>query len=219
MNVKASIKRILYRLFFGTIYPRRAFGAMGRGCHIGKSCTLVPRQMYLDDYVIVQNLVNVIASEGKVVVKKYSVISSQCIIIPGLHMAAPGVPFYYQAKERVGDENLTICIDEDCWVGAGAILLRHCHLGRGSVVGAGSVVTKDFPPYAVVAGNPAKIIGVKFSKADILAHEAAIYPPEERMSEANIDALFQKYFAGLKPMKKCAEAEIASFRKTHNLSI
>jgi len=51
-----------------------------------------------------------------------------------------------------------IRIGEDCWIGGSAILLPGVKVGRGSVVGAGSVVTKDVPEYTVVAGTPAKKI-------------------------------------------------------------
>ena len=51
-----------------------------------------------------------------------------------------------------------IRIEEDSWIGAGTIILPGITVHKGAVVGAGSVVTKDVPPYTVVAGNPAKIL-------------------------------------------------------------
>jgi len=156
--------------------------------------------MFLDDYVVIQNRVNFIASDGRLVVKKFSVVSSQCIIIPGTHVPVAGMPFYYQAVSHVGDEHATITIEEDCWIGAGCILLMKASIGRGAVVAAGSVVTKMVPPYAVVAGNPARVIGVKFSKDDIIKHEEALYSPLERLSRREIDELYGEYYADLKPM-------------------
>lgn len=49
-------------------------------------------------------------------------------------------------------------IKRNCWIGAGATILRGITIGENSVVGAGSVVTKDVPDNVIVAGNPAKII-------------------------------------------------------------
>lgn len=49
-------------------------------------------------------------------------------------------------------------LKDDVWVGHGAIILHGVSIGCGAVVGAGSVVTKDVPDFAVVAGNPAKIL-------------------------------------------------------------
>ena len=51
-----------------------------------------------------------------------------------------------------------VTIGNDVWVGAGSFILRGVTIGDGAVVGANSVVTKDVPPYAVVAGSPARIV-------------------------------------------------------------
>ena len=51
-----------------------------------------------------------------------------------------------------------VVIDDDVWIGARVIILPGRHIGRGAVIASGSVVTKDVPDYAIVGGNPAKII-------------------------------------------------------------
>jgi acetyltransferase-like isoleucine patch superfamily enzyme len=56
----------------------------------------------------------------------------------------------------------TTKIGDDVWVGLRAIVLGGIHVGNGAVVGAGAIVTKDVPPYAIVAGNPARIIRYRF---------------------------------------------------------
>lgn len=56
------------------------------------------------------------------------------------------------------DTMKTIQISDDVWIGHGAIVMHGCRLGTGSVVAAGSVVTKDVPEYAIVAGNPARVL-------------------------------------------------------------
>lgn len=59
-----------------------------------------------------------------------------------------------------------IFIGNDVWIGHRVIVLPGVHIGNGTVVGAGSVVTKDTPEYSVVAGNPARVI--KFRKSQSL---------------------------------------------------
>lgn len=55
-------------------------------------------------------------------------------------------------------DDTPVVISDDVWIGARAIILPGVHIGRGSIVGAGAVVSKDVPEYAIVAGNPARII-------------------------------------------------------------
>ena len=57
-----------------------------------------------------------------------------------------------------------IIVDDDVWIGYRATVLSGVHIGKGAIVAAGAVVTKDVPPYAIVGGVPAKIIGYRFEE-------------------------------------------------------
>lgn len=57
-----------------------------------------------------------------------------------------------------------IVIENDVWIGAKSTIMSGVKIQNGAVVGAGSVVTKDVPPYAIVVGNPAKIVKYRFSE-------------------------------------------------------
>lgn len=65
----------------------------------------------------------------------------------------PAVPIRLQGETRRG-----IVVEDDCWIGAGAIILDGVQIGRGAVIAAGSVVTKDVAPYTVVGGSPARVL-------------------------------------------------------------
>jgi acetyltransferase-like isoleucine patch superfamily enzyme len=72
-------------------------------------------------------------------------------------------------------------IEGDCWIGFGAVVLSGLTLGRGAIVAAGAVVTRDVPRYAIVAGVPARQVGSRFSPEEITRHEAALgLPTSER---------------------------------------
>ncbi len=59
-----------------------------------------------------------------------------------------------------GHSKTPLVIESDVWIGAGSIILPNVRkIGKGAIIGAGSVVTKEVTPYSIVAGNPAKIIG------------------------------------------------------------
>lgn len=72
-----------------------------------------------------------------------------------------------------GEEDY-IDIGDDVWIGFGSIILSGITIGRGAIIGAGAVVTKNVPAYAVVAGNPAREIGVRFSEHESRRHEQLI---------------------------------------------
>ena len=60
-----------------------------------------------------------------------------------------------------------IIIEDDVWIGYGAIILSGVHIGQGAVVAAGAVVTNDVPPYSVVGGVPARVIKYRFNQSVI----------------------------------------------------
>ncbi len=60
-----------------------------------------------------------------------------------------------------------VVIGNDVWIGLNALILSGVQIGDGAVIGASSVVTRDVPPYAVVAGNPARVIKMRFSQEKI----------------------------------------------------
>lgn len=71
-----------------------------------------------------------------------------------------------------------IVVSDDVWIGHGAIVLGSVVLGRGSIVAAGSVVTKSVAEYAIVGGNPAKHIKFRFESEDLARHEALLFQSE-----------------------------------------
>jgi acetyltransferase-like isoleucine patch superfamily enzyme len=58
-------------------------------------------------------------------------------------------------------------IGNDVWIGANAVIMDDVTIGDGAIIGAGAIVTRDVPPYAIVAGNPAKLLRYRFEKNEI----------------------------------------------------
>lgn len=95
-----------------------------------------------------------------------------------------------------------VVIGDDVWIGYNSTILSGVTIGQGAVVAAGSIVTKDVPPYAIVGGNPAKLIKYRFSPAviakmltldyaqlsdeTILRNREILYAP---ITEDNVDAV------------------------------
>ena len=85
-------------------------------------------------------------------------------------------PTFYSTRNQSGksftnmssfDEFKPITIGNDVWIGAHVLILGGVKVGDGAIIGAGSVVTKDVPPYAIYAGNPSKLIRYRFSTEKI----------------------------------------------------
>ena len=68
----------------------------------------------------------------------------------------------YQDKSKLirnqGSDIKPVIIEDNVWIAARSIILPGVEIGKGSVIGAGSVVTRSIPPFSVVVGNPAKLI-------------------------------------------------------------
>lgn len=73
--------------------------------------------------------------------------------------------------EKLPENDQPVVIDDGCWIGANVTILKGVTIGRGSVVAAGAVVTKSFPPYSIIGGIPAKLIKMRFTTEQIEEHE------------------------------------------------
>ena len=64
-------------------------------------------------------------------------------------------------------DDIETYIGHDVWIGANAVVMKGVSVGDGAIVGASAVVTKDVPPYAIVVGNPARVIKYRYKESDI----------------------------------------------------
>jgi serine acetyltransferase len=90
------------------------------------------------------------------------------------------------------DKGITIC--EDVFVIYKVTILDGVTIGRGAIVGTGSVVRRSVPPYAIVLGNPAKIIGFRFTPAQIIQHETELYPKNKRIPIEELEMNYKIYY-------------------------
>lgn len=91
--------------------------------------------------------------------------------------------------EKRPEDDRGVVIEDDVWVGTRAIILHGVTIGRGAVVGAGALVTKSVPPYAIVGGIPAKVIRFRWDVDTIMLHESKLYPVEQRLERATLERL------------------------------
>ncbi len=110
----------------------------GTYCHIGKGC-FINHNAYLMD-------------GGGIWVGDNTFIGPSC----GLYTASH--PLLPSERNRGLEKAGPIHIASDCWLGSSVVVLPGVTIGEGAVIGAGSVVTKDIPPYVIAVGNPARVL-------------------------------------------------------------
>lgn len=145
----------------------------GRGVQIwGKSKIVIGQNFYIGRYSQIECNVligdNVIFGNQVALVGKYD-----------HHFKQIGCPIRLASQIRDQDYtwlgiNSEIIIEDDVWLGYGVIVMSGVKISRGSIVAAGSVVTKDVLPYSIYAGNPAKFIKRRFTDKEQEEHTKII---------------------------------------------
>lgn len=130
---------------------------IGKGTYINRHCYIMdPNRLSIGHYSHINRMCTLDARGGLYIGDSVSV-SHGVMLMTGSHdINAVNFPVNY----------LPIRIGDYVWIGCGAIVLQNVTIGKGAVVAAGSVVTKDVPPYCIVAGIPAKIIGKRKENLD-----------------------------------------------------
>jgi acetyltransferase-like isoleucine patch superfamily enzyme len=114
----------------------------------------------------------------RVSIGAYAILAHEVSIQGGDHRHdMPGTPICFTPRPQMPATR----IEADVWIGHRATIIAGVTIGRGAIVGAGAVVTKDIPPYEVVGGVPARKIRVRFpDPIDRLRHEEMLSRPPQQ---------------------------------------
>lgn len=147
----ARIVRLFQKIAYSTPYIEGSHGSFSAGRMVGLANTLI-------------NL-----EGGSVRVGDYSIFGHNVMLLTGRHEFHEGMrvsQYIQKTNERwpgngaeVPRQNNDISIGSGSWIASGSIILGGVTIGDAAIVAAGSVVTRDIPDYAIVAGVPARVIG------------------------------------------------------------
>ncbi|NVJ86764.1 MAG: CatB-related O-acetyltransferase [Algoriphagus sp.] len=136
---------------------------------------------------------------GNITIGKYCQIGSNV----GIHSSSHPISYLstYVNKNLFGGElvnlknNFQVQIGHDVWIGHGVIIVGHVKIGNGAILGAGTVVTKDVPPYSIVVGVPGRVIRKRFNENVISEIESLKWWDLSDSELNNIKNLFFKNYS------------------------
>ena len=172
-----------------------------------------PEKIFLDEntsiYEGARFIISPIGEKGKFIMKSHSYAAQGLTVITGSHARQVGMHNLETAETHQYDVDKDVIVEEEVGIGVGVTLLSGVKIGRGATIGAGSVCVNSIPPYAVVMGNPAQVVGFVFTPEQIIEHEKALYPEEERLPLAKLEKNYKRYYLD----------QIQNIAKYMNLSI
>ena len=111
------------------------------------------------------------ASNSGILIGNKVMFGPNVTIMGGDHNFSTLGKYMFDVKSKKFEDDKQVIIKNDVWLGAGSTILKGTTINEGAVVAAGSIVTRDVPPYAIVAGIPAKVIKYRFNKEQIDIHK------------------------------------------------
>jgi acetyltransferase-like isoleucine patch superfamily enzyme len=182
-----------YRSYFKT--RRKKFGYIADTARVRFPILIKGiENVYLYENSHIMGNALIISTKAKFIVKKNSAASEGLVVVSGNHPLVMGEWFLQRGGDLDIQNAKDVIIEEDVAIGARVTILNGVTIGRGSIIGSGSVIRNSVPPYAIIAGNPAKIIGFRFTPMVIIEHEKVLYHENERLNLEILKENYQKYF-------------------------
>lgn len=169
----------IWKQYFLMPYWKEAFKSIGENVYIGDHSS------FIFDHIEIGN--NVFIGEGASFIASVATIHIGNHVMFGPHVTIRGgdhridiVGRYIDSiddSEKLPENDQDVYIEDDVWIGCNVTILKEVRIGRGSVVGGGSVVVKSIPPYTIHVGSPGIKEFPRFSENEIQRHEEILGHP------------------------------------------
>ena len=170
-NLCSRGKRCLYKMIFMP-FRKAMFAECGKNVVVREGGDYTYGNIYLGNNIYLGPNLIFMSSRAKIYIGDHVVFGPQAVIISGDHRIDVPGKFIDEIKDndKRPQDDQDVIIKGDNWIGARAIILKGVTIGEGAVVAAGAIVTKDVPPYAIVGGNPARVIQYRFDDNTLKQH-------------------------------------------------
>lgn len=161
-----KVYRRLWMLIQLPLFKKRGCNVrIGHGCDFSYDSIELGNDVYIGPHAIFMSAISAIKIGNKVM------FGPHVTILGGDHRTNVVGAYMFDVTEKLPGNDLDVVIEDDVWVGAHALLLKGVRIGRGSIIGAGSVVTKNVPPYSVYVGSPGLKVWPRWDAATQAEHE------------------------------------------------
>lgn len=180
MRTAMKIIFIMYDLFSRGIYKyfvmpfkRAMLAKCGKNVLIGRGSDMIYHNIFIGDNVGIGRNATFMCTRAKIIIGNNVMFGPHVFMITGGHRMDVIGKYMKDItnEDKLPENDQDIILEGDNWIGANAIILKGVTIGRGSVVAAGAVVTKDVPAYTIVGGLPARVIKMRFNSEEIKEHE------------------------------------------------
>ena len=176
---------ILYKIIYlweGVIwaikrkYILQQMGAFGKGSSLGRNWTIpTPSKVYIGDNTSIGDHCRLQCVNSEIHIGNHVMLAPELEIHGGNHrfdMVGRYINSIGNDEHRPNDDG-DVIIEDDCWIGGRATILKGVTIGRGSVIGGGAMITCNIEPYSVVVGTN-RVIRKRFSEEEIKQHESLL---------------------------------------------
>lgn len=188
MNMKIILVFLFYPFFYIINICKRLYWAVwkydqkkrmiscGTNVIIGNGCSFTPSHIKIGNDVSIGDMCSFIATISNIYIGNKVMFAPNVTIRGGNHRTdlVGRYMFDIEPKDKLPENDHDVYIEDDVWIGCNVTILSGVRIGKGSIIGAGSVVVKDVPDYTIHVGVHDTFEKERFTKSQIIAHEALL---------------------------------------------
>jgi acetyltransferase-like isoleucine patch superfamily enzyme len=150
-----------------------SFKSIGERVTISRHCHFTSQTISIGNNVYVGQGCRFQATKSNIFIKNNVMFGPNVSVHGGNHRHDIIGKYMIDIKldEKLPENDQDVIIEDDCWIGTGAIILKGVTIGEGSIIGAGSVINKSVAPYSIVVGSKQQQIFSRFSSEEIKIHK------------------------------------------------
>ena len=171
-EVLTMLKKVFNKIIAAPI-KKHALGCCGSKVSLGSGLQMYgSKNIFIGNNVSINNNALFMCTRAKVVIGDDVMFGPNVTVITGTHRTdiVGRIMITVGNDEKLPENDKEVVFEGDNWIGARAVILRGVTVGRGSIVAAGSIVTKDVPSYSIVGGIPAQVIKMRFDEETLEEH-------------------------------------------------